>query len=289
MRTAATKLVCCAVGLALLAGCRLPKSHDVVANVDDSARGAACTADVGGDEAAGTARMTVSPAAFEGGSPREMGPTPSGRPGRDGHLGPQSRGRLDELVAIERSIDVGQIDQWRVKIDLVLPNQVSNEQLPVIVCLYQASGAQDTVIAALSQIAARGKHAGVALACIHPIDTAHPNTAPELALALNWLETNAAGMGVAPSRVGVWVQNSDSHILYTLERGTHNLLSSTTIPFQSPNGPRIDGGLAEVEAFFNLQLRGERAQDGPEHGRGSARDARGFGPGEFGGRSTGWR
>jgi hypothetical protein len=50
---------------------------------------------------------------------------------------------------IERNVDIGQIEQWRLRINVVLPNQVSSEQLPVIVCLYQAGGAEGTVIDAI--------------------------------------------------------------------------------------------------------------------------------------------
>jgi hypothetical protein len=141
----------------------------------------------------------------------------------------------------------------------------------------------------MSPIVSRGKHVGVAVPCTNPIDPEHPNTVPEFALAINWIEANAVGMGVTPSRVGVWVQSPAGNVLYTLERGTRNLLSSTVIPFQTDVGPCVDGGLADVEKFFDLQLRGDQTAERPESDRRPGGGGRGFGNGDFGGREMGRR
>jgi hypothetical protein len=285
MRVTSARLAC-TIGFLLLIGCRLPNAREPVASQGDLPSVPSVAANVGDEAPPDHAGPGISRASFGGETPRGTEPDAGRRPTGRAARPLETAGPLEELVVVERKIDIGQIEQWRLRIDVVLPNHVDNERLPVILYLYQAGDSRNAAIAELGQIAARGKHVGVAVPCLSAIDPDHPNTAREFTLAFDWIEANAVGLGVTPSRMGIWIQTPAGHVLYTLERGTRNLLSSTTVPIQTDAGRRMNNGVGEVEEFFNRQLRGEVTAQRPEGDRRHGGGGHGRG---MGGRGTAWR
>ena len=275
--------VVCSVPLAFLVGCRLPNSNDS----GNTSRPNSTATSLSGNVAAGPFRTAVSPASFDGQRTRgtRRGPKHNSRPQEDGDA-------FDDRVLVESKIEIGQIEHWPIKIDIVSLRETGEELLPVVLHMHQGGSAEQLALRSLTRLVSHGKHVGVSVACVTGLNAERPNEIPEFALVMDWLHSNAETYEISPNRVGIWIQTSNGHSLHTLERGTHSLLSSVTIDYQKEFGQRPDGGLFDVEQFFNRQLRGEETDRPVGRGpRGSGRrgggPGRGPGGGGFGG--TGMR
>jgi hypothetical protein len=114
------------------------------------------------------------------------------------------------------------------------------------------------------QFAERGKYVCVRIGCRSVIQVADPTTAPECAASIQWILANAAQYEINPDRIGLWFPADDGDYVYTLQRGSAEVLAQSLLREDEGSMAGRRSSLNTVEAFFDHNLRGESPEPSPE-------------------------
>jgi hypothetical protein len=157
-------------------------------------------------------------------------------------------------------------------LDVVRPEQ-STPPLPVIMML-DPNADRPADSSGPTRLAERGKYVCVRLACWGTVDAADPTSIPECSAAVQWIFANAAPYNMNSDRIGIWYPSVDGDYVYTLRRGSAEVLTRSVLGRDGGSAARPRLPLDDVETFFDRNLRGERPEEALEaHGPGR----RGFG------------
>ena len=125
--------------------------------------------------------------------------------------------RLPDSVILTTDIPYAGTDNRRQMLDLMVPTNVANKPLPVIVFIHGRAwrgGHKTGGLGWIFEYVDSGQYAGISIGYRLSGETTWPSQIHDCKAAIRWIRANAKRYGLDPNRIGVWGNSAGGHLVY---------------------------------------------------------------------------